>query len=67
MKRMLSLLLLFTGYPHPKSRLPHNLISVKPADLAIWIRQALAAGWEPKKLGPQFVLKCSENREIPES
>ena len=60
-----SVLLLLPG-AHPKNWMTKDAKPVKPADVTRWIREAILAGWDPEKRGPQFFLKVdgSVAREI---
>lgn len=49
-----ALLVLFTDRPHPKDCVEKPIVPVRPSDVANWIGQAIQAGWDPSKPGPQF-------------
>ena len=50
-----SVLVLFTDRPHPADWATKQVIPVRPSDVAMWVQEALAAGWMPSKPGPQFI------------
>ncbi|WP_310484360.1 hypothetical protein, partial [Chamaesiphon sp. VAR_48_metabat_403] len=39
----------------------HAIIPVKPADVALWIQQALGIGWQPKESGIPFTVAVADN------
>lgn len=51
-------LLVKTGYPHPQDMAAGGVINavtpVVPSDVAIWIKEAIKAGWCPQEPGPTF-------------
>jgi hypothetical protein len=49
-----AVLVLYTNRPHLKDCIPRPAAPVLPSDVAGWIRQAIRAGWEPSRRGPQF-------------
>jgi hypothetical protein len=54
-----ALLVLYTDRPHPADRVPKPIVSVRPSDVAGWVCQAIQAGWEPSRPGPQFHVRVS--------
>ena len=50
-----SVLVLFTDRPHPADWGAKEVVPVRPSDVAMWVREALAAGWVPSRSGPQFI------------
>jgi len=54
-----SVLVVFTGHQHSRDidTYPPGVDPVLPSDIVEWIRQSLAAGWQPAKRGPQFHLR----------
>ncbi len=51
-----SVLVVFSGHQHSRDidTYPPGVDPVQPAHVAVWIRQSLAAGWQPAEHGPQF-------------
>ncbi len=56
-----AVLIVYTGRAHPKDWATEEVSPIHPSDVAGWIRQALASGWEPSQPGPQFALDCEAN------
>jgi len=52
-----AVLILFTNRPHPADCGTDRVAPVRPSDVAVWVREALAAGWAPSTPGPQFRLR----------
>jgi hypothetical protein len=48
------------SYAHPGNWLGLPSSPVRPATVALGIRQALAAGWQPRRPGPAFTLALDE-------
>ena len=53
-------LVIETNYPHPKDWNTTEVTPIVPSKVAEWIRQALASGWKPQKVGSQFFLKLQD-------
>lgn len=53
-----TVLVLHPARPHPAHWSTGRVDPVRPSDVAGWVREALAAGWVPSRLGPQFV-RCA--------
>jgi len=54
-----SVLVVFTNRTHPRDidTFPSDVTPVRPADVAGWVREAVAAGWAASEPGPQFHLR----------
>jgi hypothetical protein len=50
-----AVLVLFTDRPHPSDWNTRQVVPIRPANMAGWVREALAAGWVPSQPGPQFI------------
>src|SRR5213595_2777243 len=50
-----AVLLLYTDRPHPADWGTRQVVPVRPADVAAWVREALEAGWLPSRPGQQFI------------
>ena len=50
-------LVLFTDRPHPADWGTKQVVAVSPSDVAVWVREALTAGWSPPNPGPQFAYR----------
>jgi hypothetical protein len=59
-----SVLVVFTGHQHSRDidTYPPGVAPVRPAHVATWVRQALAAGWQPSEPGPQFHVRPASDR-----
>ena len=57
-----ALLVVTLPYAHPGNWLGLTSAPVRPATVAAGIRQALAAGWQPRRPGPAFALAFDEAR-----
>jgi hypothetical protein len=55
-----ALLVVALPHAHPGNWLGLPSASVRPATVAAGIRQALAAGWQPRRPGPAFTLAVDE-------
>src|SRR5262245_10666971 len=56
-----SVLVVYTAHRHPGhfDTGPWEVVPIRPADVAGWIREALRAGWAPGENGPQFRLRVA--------
>lgn len=53
-----STLIIITDRPHPEGLIsPSQIKPVTPADVRLWIEQALSIGWLPKEAGKSFEVK----------
>jgi hypothetical protein len=64
-----AVLVLYTDRPHPADWGTRRVVPVCPSDVAGWVREAVAAGWESSRAGPQFIHRpasapaCSSDAE----
>lgn len=54
-------LVLFTDRPHPGDWATSKVTPVLPSDIAMWVRQATALGWQPGRRGPQAHFRVKDN------
>jgi hypothetical protein len=52
---------LFTDRPHPGDWATSKVTPVLPSDVAIWVRHAIALGWQPGRRGPQAYFRVKDN------
>lgn len=57
-----STLIIITDRPHPAGLIsPSQIKPVLPADVRLWIEQALSIGWLPKQSGKPFEVRVISN------
>jgi hypothetical protein len=56
-----TILVLFTDRPHPGDWATSKVTPVLPSDIAMWVRQAIALGWQPRRRGAQAYFRVKDN------